>query len=73
MSEEVKEEAAPEAASGPELTVNDLSAIKQIFDVASQRGAFKPNEMITVGTVYNKLDAFITAVTGQQQEQPKGE
>lgn len=72
MSEEVKEEATPEAASGPELTVNDLSAIKQIFDVASQRGAFKPNEMITVGTIYNKLDAFLNAVTAQQ-EQTKGE
>ena len=71
MTEEVKEEAAVEQQSAsPELTVNDLSAIKQIIDVASQRGAFKPNEMVSVGTIYNKLDTFLTAVATQQ---PKGE
>ena len=33
-----------------ELTVSDLSNLKQIIDVASSRGAFKPNEMTVVGT-----------------------
>jgi hypothetical protein len=69
MTEEVKEEAAVEQQSAsPELTVNDLSAIKQIIDVASQRGAFKPNEMVSVGTIYNKLDTFLTAVATQQSK-----
>ena len=69
MTEEVKEEAAVEQeTSSPELTVNDLSAIKQIIDVASQRGAFKPNEMVSVGTIYNKLDTFLTAVATQQSK-----
>jgi hypothetical protein len=62
--------AAPEA--GPELTVNDLSQIKQVIDVASQRGAFKPNEMVSVGTIYSKLETFLAAVSAQQ-EQSKGE
>ena len=63
---------APEPqAQGAELTVNDLSNIKQIIDVASSRGAFKPNEMMTVGTVYNKLEAFLTTVA--QQQPPQGE
>ena len=70
MSEEIKEEAVPEA-TGPELTISDLSAIKQIIDVASQRGAFKPNEMVSVGTVYSKLETFLNAVASQQK--PKGE
>ena len=51
-----------------ELTVQDLASIKQIIDVASQRGAFKPNEMMTVGQVYTKLDAFLGAVQKQQQQ-----
>jgi hypothetical protein len=71
MSEEVKEAAAP-AAANPELTVNDLASIKQVIDVASQRGAFKPNEMVAVGTIYNKLETFLAAVAAQQ-EAPKGE
>jgi len=54
--------------SGAELTVQDLGAIKQIIDVASQRGAFKPNEMMTVGQVYNKLETFLNAVASQQGE-----
>ena len=45
-----------------ELTVSDLSNLKQIIDVASSRGAFKPNEMTVVGTVYTKLETFLNAV-----------
>ena len=63
---------APEAqAQNTELTVNDLNNIKQIIDVASSRGAFKPNEMMTVGQVYNKLETFLATVA--QQQPPQGE
>jgi len=73
---EAPEKAAPEAqAQAAELTVQDLQALKTIIDVASQRGAFKPNEMMTVGQTYNKLEAFLNAVAAQQpaQEEAKGE
>lgn len=61
------------AAAAPELTVQDLQSIKTIIDVASQRGAFKPNEMMAVGQVYTKLEAFLTAVaSAQQTQQPQG-
>jgi hypothetical protein len=64
---------APEAqAQGPDLTVQDLQSLKAIIDVASQRGAFKPNEMMTVGQVYNKLEEFLAAVAAQQKPQPQG-
>jgi len=74
--EVVQQEQAPapateQQAPSAELTVNDLSNIKQIIDVASSRGAFKPNEMMTVGQVYNKLEAFLTTVA--QQQPPQGE
>lgn len=64
---------APAQEAPVELTVQDLGNIKQIIDVASQRGAFKPNEMITVGTAYNKLEAFLNAVAAQQQAQKEPE
>ena len=81
MSEENKEKVEQVQAQpqGAELTVQDLASIKQIIDVASQRGAFKPNEMVVVGTVYSKLDAFLAVVQAQQsnatqsKEAPKGE
>ena len=63
------EEKQAEAQQAAELTVQDLGSIKQIIDVASQRGAFKPNEMMVVGQVYTKLEAFLGAVQKQQKEQ----
>ena len=56
-------------AQGPDLTVQDLQALKSIIDVASQRGAFKPNEMMTVGQTYSKLETFLAAVAQQQPAQ----
>lgn len=76
MSEEQVTEKTAEAANtvqepaGAELTVNDLNGLREIINVAIQRGAFKPNELVTVGTAYNKLETFLTAVT---QNQSKGE
>lgn len=57
--------------SGPDLTVQDLQALKSIIDVASQRGAFKPSEMVTVGQTYTKLEMFLAAVASQAQA-PQG-
>lgn len=68
--EEVKKPATQETAvpSQPELTVQDLSALKTIIDVASQRGAFRPNEMVTVGQTYTKLENFLLAIQAQQSQ-----
>lgn len=68
MTEESKTEDQTQQPAA-ELTVQDLNALKQIIDVASQRGAFKPNEMVTVGQTYSKLEAFLTAIAEQQQQQ----
>lgn len=75
MAEENQVEQAAQTAATPEapqqaeqnydLTVQDLSALKNIIDVAAQRGAFKPGEMAAVGTVYNKLAGFLDAVSKQ--------
>ena len=59
--------AAPQA--GADLSVQDLQGLKTIIDVASSRGAFKPNEMMSVGQVYGKLEAFLSAVQQQQAQQ----
>jgi hypothetical protein len=61
------------AEQAPDLTVQDLQAIKTIIDVSSQRGSFKPNEMMTVGQVYTKLEMFLNAVAAQQGTPEKGE
>jgi hypothetical protein len=56
----------PTANEAADFTVNDLAAIKSIIDVASARGAFKPNEMVPVGTIYTKLEKFLAAAQQAQ-------
>lgn len=59
-------EAAP-AQEGAELNINDLNSMKVIIDIASSRGAFKPNEMAIVGQTYNKLTTFLEQVAKQAE------
>jgi hypothetical protein len=70
---EAVDTAAAEQPAPADLTVQDLQALKAIIDVASQRGAFRPNEMMTVGQVYNKLETFLESVAQQQGAQAAGE
>jgi hypothetical protein len=58
--------AGAETEEAADLNLNDLSALRSIIDVASTRGAFKANEMVAVGTVYNKLDKFLTQAVKAQ-------
>ena len=70
---EAQVQAQQSAAQGTELTVQDLQALKVIMEVASQRGAFKPSEMVTVGQTYNKLEQFLEAIAASQKaQQAKG-
>lgn len=60
-----------EAASTPgqataELNLNDLAALKSIIDVATQRGAFRANELEAVGKLYNKLTSFLDTVAKKE-------
>ena len=69
----------PEAAGQPapeqanDLTINDLAAMKSIIDIASSRGAFKPNEMVAVGQTYAKLTAFLDNVAKQAEAQKQAQ
>jgi len=74
MTEETKTQAPVEAPKSeaptpgaPDLTVQDLQALKAIIDVASQRGAFRPAEMELVGKTYNRLNTFLDAVTPKKE------
>ena len=73
INEEVKQDAPAAQEEGNSLSVNDLNALKSIIDVASQRGAFKPSEMVVVGQTYNKLAAFLDNVARQAAANQQGE
>jgi hypothetical protein len=72
MSEELQNEEQAQAPAkddkAADLNINDLNAMRQIIDVASSRGAFKPgSEMIAVGQVYEKLSNFLDQVAKQAE------
>jgi len=86
VTEEVTttEEATTKEATTEEvgLSVTDLVILKNLIDLTSQRGAIRPQEMILVGEVYSKLNAFLTAAgvlttpeasTETAEEDPTGE
>lgn len=64
------------------ITITDLINIRNVINMAAERGAYKAEEMLEVGTVYTKLSNFLEAVIAQSQaqeqsaadaEQPQGE
>lgn len=64
------------------ISITDLVNIRNAINLAAERGAFKAEEMLEVGTVYTKLSNFLEAVVAQaaaqeqqsaQAEQPQGE
>lgn len=60
------ESTAPETSTAPApgqpgLSVGDLKKIVQIIQICSQRGAFKAEELKTVGDTYTNLVTFLVA------------
>lgn len=72
---EVTETAAPADAGAPppELKLSDLQHTLQIIDVAATRGAFRGPELSGVGTVRDRLAAFVTHMTPPTEEAAAGD
>lgn len=51
------------------ITVTDLVALRDIINLAAERGAFRAEEMLDIGTAYTKLTGFLEAVVTQAQQQ----
>lgn len=68
-----EEQATP--APAPDLNLNDLSAMRSLIEVVTQRGAFKATELSAAGQLFDKLNAFLTAAEAQAKanQVPKGE
>lgn len=49
-------------SNATDLNIADLKNLATIIDVASTRGAFRANEMASVGLMFNKLSAFLARV-----------
>jgi hypothetical protein len=65
--ESIYQESQTSEQQAVDLNLNDLAAIRSVLDVASQRGAFKANELEAVGKIYNKLNNFLESVAKKEQ------
>lgn len=54
---------------GAELNIADLTALKSIIEVASERSAFRVNELEAVGNAYNRLSRFLESFTDTKEKE----
>jgi hypothetical protein len=51
----------------PTLTLQDLNLIVEILETGSQRGAWKADELSTIGGVYDRISAFLNVANAAQK------
>jgi hypothetical protein len=58
-------EAGPSTTTQPPttLTIDDIRAMAAVIEACSARGAFKAEELSSVGMLYNKTIAFLKEAT----------
>lgn len=55
------------------INIQDIVGLLNVVDVAARRGAFKAEEMATVGDLYNKVVNFLKATGAIKDEAPAAE
>jgi hypothetical protein len=53
----------------PVLGVQDLQNLLIVVDLASQRGAFRANELSQIGALFDKVNQFVASTQGAQPGQ----
>ena len=66
VAQEEQIESPVEGTAPDGISLNELQLLANIVDLATQRGAFRGNELSQVGGIYDKLTSFLTAVQEQQ-------
>ena len=52
----------PNIVDQDSLSIGDLKNLATIIDIASSRGAFRANELASIGLMYDKLQGFVNKV-----------
>ena len=75
VAEEVQATAPAEAQpQAPNLDLKDLAMCLQLVEAAIQRGAYQPQELVSVGETYGRIQAFLQYQAQMQQAaQAQGE
>lgn len=57
----------------PQLGIHDLANVVKIIDVASQRGAFRGDELSSVGSVRDRVATIVKAAMPEETTEDKAE
>ena len=68
VAQEEQIESPVEGTAPDGIGLNELQLLANIVDLATQRGAFRGNELSQVGAVYDRLTSFLGFVAKQQEE-----
>lgn len=70
MNDTVENAQAGPADGNNVINITDLQNVLVVIDLASNRGAFRGNELEPIGQLYNKIGRFVQAALPPQPEQP---
>lgn len=73
MSDTVTNEQTAPTDGNNVINITDLQNVLVVIDLASNRGAFRGNELEPIGQLYNKIGRFVQAALPPQPEQPADE
>jgi hypothetical protein len=68
MAENATTNTQETATQAPGLTVQDLTLTLQVIQVASNRGAFKAEELTVIGGLYDRMIKFLDSVGAIKHE-----
>lgn len=71
MAEEQKTE--NQQVEEPKITIEDIVMVQRIIATASSRGAFRAEEMSSVGRVYDRVSAFVSHNAPEANKKPEAE
>ncbi len=71
MAEEQKTE--NQQVEEPKITIEDIVMVQRIIATASSRGAFRAEEMSSVGRVYDRVSAFVSHNAPEANKKPEAD
>lgn len=69
MSEVSNTESSEIPPTTPTLSLNDLTIMLQIIETVTKRGAWKPDELSSVGALYDRITTFINAANAAKNDE----
>jgi len=73
MSEEVQNETPEKETQEPQISLADFAAALQVIDVCTARGAFRGEELSSVGQLRDRLKLFVDYHAPSDESEKKSE